>query len=121
MTLVEVLVALAILGIVILGMGRYAVGFARTVSEANIRSIASDLVADRIETVKSYGRYATLETTYAGTETSIPGYRGYARTTRILRVGGTPRDSVDYKVVTVSVTGPQFATPVKKSTVIPSF
>lgn len=121
MTLVEVMVALTILGIVMLGMGRFTTNFARTVSDAGIRSTASDLVADRLETVKSTGRYDLIESLYQGTESTLPGHPGYTRQTLVAHIGGAPTDSVDYKVVTVSVSAPRMTTPVKKSTVISSF
>jgi prepilin-type N-terminal cleavage/methylation domain-containing protein len=121
MTIVEVLVALTVLGVVMIGMGRYTADFARTVSQAGVRSSASDLVVDRIETIKASGRYDILETTYSGIESGIPGYTGFTRRTQIVHRGGTAADSVDYKIVTVSVTGPRLTTPVKKTTVISSF
>ncbi|MDQ3697619.1 MAG: prepilin-type N-terminal cleavage/methylation domain-containing protein [Gemmatimonadota bacterium] len=121
MSLPEVLVALTILGIMMVGMSRFTVDFARTVTQTGVRSSAGDLVTDRIETIKANGNYATIESYFAGTEASIPGYPGFTRQTQILRVGGTPADSMDYKVITVSVTGPRLAYPARKTTVISSF
>jgi prepilin-type N-terminal cleavage/methylation domain-containing protein len=121
MTLVEVLVALTILSVVMLGLGTFTTNFARTVSEAGIRSTASDLVADRLEVVKSGSRYDLLESQFQGTESTIAGHPGFARRTTILHVGGSPMDSVDYKVVTVEVQAPRLSKPVRKSTVISSF
>lgn len=121
MTLVEVLVALTILSVVMLGLGTFTTNFARTVSETGIKSTASDLVADRLEVVKSGSRYDLIESQFQGTEPSIPGYAGFSRRTMILHVGGSPADSVDYKVVTVEVTAPRLSKPMRKSTVISSF
>ena len=121
MTLVEVLVALTILSVVMLGLGTFTTNFARTVSEAGIKSTASDLVADRLEVVKSGSRYDLIESNFQGAESSIPGYAGFSRRTMVLHVGGAPADSVDYKVVTVEVTAPRLTKPVRKSTVISSF
>lgn len=121
MTLVEVLVALTILSVVMLGLGTFTTNFARTVSEAGIKSTASDLVADRLEVVKSGSRYDLLESQFQGTESTIAGHPGFTRRTRILHVGGSPMDSVDYKVVTVEVQAPRLSKPVRKSTVISSF
>ena len=121
MTLVEVLVALTILSVVMLGLGTFNTNFARTVSEAGIKSTASDLVADRLEVVKSGSRYDLIESNFQGSESSIPGHGGFARRTMVLHVGGSPADSVDYKVVTVEVTAPRLSKPVRKSTVISSF
>lgn len=121
MTLIEVMVALTILAIVMIGLGRFTTDFARTVSEAGNRSTASDLVAERLETVKSGGRYDLIETQFQGNETTIVGFGGFARRTMVNHVGGAPSDSVDYKVITVEVTGPRLSKAVRKSTVISSF
>ena len=64
MTLVEVLVALTILSVVMLGLGKFTTNFARTVSESGIKSTAGDLVADRLEVVKSGSRYDLIETNF---------------------------------------------------------
>jgi prepilin-type N-terminal cleavage/methylation domain-containing protein len=121
MTLVEVLVALTILSVVMLGLGTFTNNFARTVSEAGVKSTASDLVADRLEVVKSGSRYDLIETNYQGTESTISGHTGFSRRTMVLHVGGSPADSVDYKVVTVEVTAPRLTKAVRKSTVISNF
>lgn len=121
MTLIEVLVALTIMSVVMLAMGNFTANFARTVSEAGNKSTASDLVADRLETVKASGRYDLIETTYQGTETNPLGHVGFTRKTQVQRVGGSPADSVDYKVITVEVSAPRLTAPVRKSTVISSF
>ena len=121
LSLIEVMIALSILGGVLLGMGHFSVLFARTVTEAGTRSTASDLVADRIESVKANGRYDNLETVFNGTESAVSGFSKFSRTTLIRRIGGAPSDSVDYKVVTVTVRGPRLTTPVKKSTIISNF
>ena len=121
MTLVEVLVALTILSVVMLGLGKFTTNFARTVSESGIKSTAGDLVADRLEVVKSGSRYDLIETNFQGTEASIPGHAGFSRRTMVLHVGGSPADSVDYKVVTVEVMAPRLSKAVRKRTVISSF
>jgi prepilin-type N-terminal cleavage/methylation domain-containing protein len=121
MTLIEVLIAMTILSVIIIGLGGFSTNFARTVSQTGMKSTASDLVADRIETVKAGGRYDLLETQFQGTESAVTGHPGFTRKTMILRVGGAPTDSVDYKVVTVEVTAARLPKPVRKSTVISSF
>ncbi len=120
MTLFEVIVALVILGTVMLGMGNFIVRFVRSTRVAAIVSTASDLVGDRIESVKSAAVYASLDT-MATTELSIPGYAGYVRQTQITHTGGNAGDLVDYRTVTVTVTGNGMTTPIKKSTFIAKF
>ena len=120
MTLIEVAISLVIFSIVVLGLGNYMTKFIRGVADNGVRSTASDLVTDRLEYIKGNGSYATLETTYAGTESLIPGYRSFTRKTEILRVG-SPTSTVDYKVITVSVSAPSLEAPAKKTTIISSF
>ena len=120
MTLIEMSISLVIFSVVVLGLGNYMTKFIRGVADNGVRSTASDLVADRLEYIKGNGDYATLETAYAGTETLIPGYRTFSRKTEILRVG-SPTSTVDYKVITVSVSAPSLKSPAKKTTIISSF
>jgi type II secretory pathway pseudopilin PulG len=121
MTLIEVMIAITILAAVMLSLGSFTTAFSRTVTQSNVRSTASDLAVSRMETVKSSGRYDQIETLFQGTESTLQGYPGYSRETQILHIGGSPSDSVDYKVITVVVSAPRLSTPVRKSTVISSF
>lgn len=118
LTLIEVLVALVLLSGVAMGMSSYAAKFIRGTADASIRSTAGDLVSDRLEQIKGYGRYGTLESTYNGTESSMPGYANFTRRTDIVRVNTTTND---YKTITVTVTHPGLRTAVKKTTVISAF
>lgn len=118
MTLIEVMIAIVILTGALLGMGRFVTTFSRTSSEGSLSSTASDLVLDRLEQVKAYGVYANIATTFATVEAVIPGYPGFSRQTQVLR---TNTASTDYTAVTVTVTNPSMAKPVKKSTLIAAF
>ncbi|MGH7717917.1 MAG: type IV pilus modification PilV family protein [Gemmatimonadaceae bacterium] len=120
MTLIEVMVAMAILAGAMLGMGSFVVNFVREVSTTNIRATAGQLVAERLEQVKTASTYLQVDA-YAGSESSIPGHPRYARQTLIKRVGGAASDVYDYKVVTVIVNAPGLAKPVRKTTVIAGF
>lgn len=121
MTLVEVLIAVVILGGAVLSMGGYMTRFQRAVSESNSRAVGSQLAADRLELVKGWTNYFTLEATYETTESTITGFPGYQRQTVITRVGGAAGDLVDYMMVTVIVTSPRLSTPVKHTTAIARF
>lgn len=118
LTLIEVLISVVLLTGVLLGMGTYVARFVRgTADSANI-STASDLVTDRLEQIKGFRTYATLEATFVATEASISGYPGFQRETRITRTNNATRD---YKTVTVIVTSSILPQPVQKSTVIAAF
>ena len=121
MTLVEVLVALVLMAGVLLALGRFSATLAHTTGEARLVATATQLVADRLETVKGVPRYSAVESLYVATESNLTGFTGFKRQTQVLRVGGAATDSIDYKIVTVTVTNPGLKNQVRKSTVISVF
>jgi hypothetical protein len=121
MTLVEVMIALVMLTSVMLGMGAFMAQYGHAVGTSSAKASARELVAERIEYVKGTTQYPSIETTYGGMETSIPGYPGFTRRTLVMRVGGQPGDRFDHKVITVIVDGPGLDKPVKKTSVIAAF
>ena len=123
MTLIEVIIATVILGGALMSLAGFVAKFAHTVSDSDIRGIAAELAADRIETVKAATQYATIDSLYAKTEGrgSITGYPKFTRQTLIQRVGGGATDLVDYRIVTVIVMAPPLRTPVRKTTIISDF
>lgn len=121
LTLVEVVVALSILGGVLLTLGRFTMELSQNTSGANIRITAAQLASDRIETVKGAPRYTAIESLYVATEATIASYPGFSRQTWVTRVGGGPSDTTDYKIVTVQVQNSQLAGNVRKTTVIAPF
>lgn len=121
MSLVELMVALAILGGALMALAMFSARFAHAASLARLQSTAVALTVDRIETVKASPTYAGMDS-YATTETSISGYPGFQRQTRVVHTGGVPTDSIDdYRVVTVTVTHPQLAVPEKKTTFVAAY
>lgn len=117
MTLVESMVAVTILGSVTLGLGAFMAKFTRTATDVRIRTKAAQLAAQRIETIKSAGQYDSLAK-FAATETNIPGYAGLTRQTIVAQVGGDSTSTVDYRIVTVEVTGTGLQSPVRKTTAV---
>ena len=120
MTLIEVVFALVILTFATLSIGRYFGEFIAAASTSNFRATAAYLASDRIAEIRSSNSYANIDS-YAVTETTSPVPAGFVRTTRVQHVGGGATDIMDYKVVTVSVTGPKISTPLKRTTVIAVF
>jgi len=119
LSLIEIMIAMVILTVVLLGMGRYMVDFSRTVRKSESRTVAVNLAAQRLSEIRASPNYSGLETTFATTEPSITGFPGYTRSTIITRVGGPrPTFTNDYKMATVTVTGPGLTTPVKKTIVV---
>jgi prepilin-type N-terminal cleavage/methylation domain-containing protein len=121
MTLMEVIVALIILGGVLLSLGKFSAGLARTSGTARMLATATQLVSDRIGTVKGAPRYSAIESLYVATETNVSGFKDFKRTTMVKRIGGKASDSIDYKIITVEVSNPSLTKAVRKSTVIAPF
>jgi prepilin-type N-terminal cleavage/methylation domain-containing protein len=118
-TLIEVIIAMVILTVVLLGMGSFAVRFTRTVQAADARTVAVMLASQRISEVRSQPNYGGLETAYNGTESTIAGFPGYTRSTQIVRTGGPkPTYNQDYKTVTVAVTAPGITTAIAKTVIV---
>jgi prepilin-type N-terminal cleavage/methylation domain-containing protein len=117
MTLIEVMIALVILTGALLGMGKFITSFSHATSDGALSSVASDLVLDRLETIKGSSSYAGLDG-YAAIETTITGFTGYKRVTQVTRTFDATQD---YKAITVTVSNPGLNQPVKKSTIIAAF
>lgn len=116
-SLLEVMVALTILGTALIGMAEYGRRYARSNASSMMLNNALDLASARVERVKSERNYTSMDT-LATTETNIAGYTGYQRVTAIV---ATLNAQYAYKTVTVTVTHPAMALPVKKTTAIARF
>jgi prepilin-type N-terminal cleavage/methylation domain-containing protein len=121
MTLVEVIVAIGLLGGVLFGMSAFSLKLAQASTVARIRATASQLISDRLEQVKGAPRYTAIDTLFVGTEPNASGFTGYTRQTWVSRVGGGATDSIDYKLVTVEVRHLKLQKPMRKTTAIPPF
>jgi prepilin-type N-terminal cleavage/methylation domain-containing protein len=113
-TLIEVMMALAIITAVLLAMGTATASFVHEVAVGDRNTAALQLVDGRIEAIQMDPNYTGLDTAYAGTETDFPTLPGYTRTTTILVVGGAGQ-SVNYKKITVTVDGPGLDAPVART------
>lgn len=116
-SLIEVMIALTILGTSLIGMAEYGRRYARANGNSFMLNSALDLASARVERVKAERNYTSMDT-LAITETTIAGYPSYKRVTTILQ---TLNSQVAYKTVTVTVTHPAMSTPVKKTTAIARF
>ena len=118
-TLIEIMISVVILSVVLLGMGRYLVDFSKAVRRSEARTVAINLAAQRISEIRASPNYSGLETNYAVSESSIPGFTRYTRATTITHVGGPrPTYTNDYKTVTVIVNSPSLTSPVSKTIIV---
>lgn len=101
-TLMEVLIAMVLLGITLLGVQAAMTDrLIKDVGEQDKRTVALQLAMDRLQVVQTDPVYGALETRYSGTENNIAGFPRFVRATTITR---TLSGATDYKVVTVTVT-----------------
>lgn len=118
-SLVEVIVALLMLTVMMLGAQALAARMIRTSATANIQVIAAQLADDRIDFVRLDPQYDSLNARYVGAENPVTGYAGYARTTTLSRtITATSNGTTDFITLTVTVAHQQLATPVARTIVI---
>lgn len=120
-TLIEVVVAIGLLGGVLFGMSAFSLKLAQASTVARIRATAGQLISDRIEQIKGAPRYTVIDTMFVATEEHAGGFVGFTRQTMVTRVGGAPTDTIDYKVITVEVRHAKLIKPMRKTTAIPPF
>lgn len=113
-TLIEVMMSLAIFAAVVLGMASATGSFLHIVTVGDRRASALQLADSRLAQIQLDPNYTGLDTAYAKTENNFPTLTGYIRKTVILHVGGSGQ-SVDYKKITVTVTGPGLPSPVSRT------
>ncbi len=116
-TLIEVMMALVILSVAILGLASATGRFIHTATVSDLQAAAIQLADDRINMVQMDPDYNGLDTTYAGTESNFPTLTGFTRQTIITRVGGFGA-SMDHKKITVIVNGPTLKAPITRSTTV---
>jgi len=118
-TLVELLVAVVLLVIVFMGLQGAAARFAHDVVTSDRSAVAIQLAEGRIAEVRMHPNYATLDSTFAGTEVDPGGEAGLQRLTRVDHtVDTTAAGVVDYKTVTVTVTGTGLPGPVARTMIL---
>ena len=120
MTLIETLIALAMLVIIVMTFGRYIGGFRQGTTRATAMTVAAAAAKERLELIRADPRYFTLTTLYGtGTgadTTGFPGYPAMRRVTTLTRdQSGTP--ARDRTTITVRVTWPGMSDTVRLSTV----
>lgn len=115
-TLVEVLIALVVLSLMILGLTTATAALVHNATKNDRMTSAIELAEDRIQTMQIEPDYSHIET-YVGTESSFPTLTGFTRQTSVVRVGGVGLTQ-DYKRITVIVNGPGLSSPVERSVTV---
>ena len=115
-TLIEVVVAIAILGGITLTIGAATAKLVHATQDDRIATQAAAAAEAQLALVQVWPEYATIDSAFAGTASNTP-LTGWTRVTSVVRTGGTGQAN-DYKKVTVTITGPGLSTAVKRSLTI---
>ena len=108
-TLVEVLIALAMLGVVLLAAAASTTKYLGVITRNRIRIQAAAAADAQIANVRVSPTYDSLTVRFDSTRIGVP-LPGYTRSTRVVRTGaGTTTDVTRIKV---TVSGPELVTPV---------
>ena len=122
-TLVEVIVALGLLGGTVLALAGFMARYTKSAGASRLQMTASDLAVERIESaVRLQPTYASIDgLKESAVPVPDPEFAGFRRTTTVVRKIGTGVDTADYRVVTVTVAHPRLPAPVNKTVVVPAF
>lgn len=117
-TMVEVIVALVILAVAVLGLSASATTLSTRAVDAELRARALYAVQDRLARVQVDPRYAQLDSLYADTVPDALGMPGFTLTTTVTHVVQTNPTPLDYKIVQVVLDGPYLGRAVSRQFVV---
>lgn len=121
MSLVEVIVAMMLLVGVVLVLGGFSAKFAQATAQAHLVIIANELASTRLDAVRQQPTYAAIDS-LAGTDLGVKAdFSTYTVRTQMVQMGGNVADTIDYKLVTVTVTHPAMRKVVAKTTAVAAF
>jgi Tfp pilus assembly protein PilV len=114
-TLVEVIMALLIFMVGVLGLGATSASMLRSSIDLEARELAIQAIDDRLTAASMDPRYEALDSLYAGTETGV--FDRFTRVTTVTRTqtpvaGGS---MLDYVTLQVVVSGGRLDAPLSRS------
>jgi len=118
-TLVELLVALTLLAIGVVGLSTMTGTYIKQVSVAERQAIALQAVEDRLDEIRSDPDFNGIAGRYTEAASPIPGSSGLVRETVFRRFPAAPprgtAPPVAFYTVTVTVEGPGLAQPISRT------
>jgi prepilin-type N-terminal cleavage/methylation domain-containing protein len=122
-TIIEILVAIVILGVLAVGVARFSAGFATALTNSSVRVVAAGAALDRMQLIRADPSYTSLVPKYnAGAGADTTGFPDFPRMHRLTYVvrdqSGTP--ARDRTTVTVKVIDPGMPDTVSVTSVIAS-
>ena len=116
-TLVEVVVALVILSTAVLGLATSTSRLSTAAASAEIRALGLMSAEDVLSRARLDPRYGALDSVYAGVDEDLLGIEGLTRTVEVEHVRQTNPD-LDYKRISVTISGPLLDPPLSRQLVI---
>lgn len=118
--LIELMIAVLILTVAVLGVAGSTSSMSIMANKADLRSEALQAVDDQISRISVEPRFGLIDSLYAGTDTVVAGLPGFSRVTAIdtVRVGLPSGDTIMFRHVRVSVSGPTLPDGVSRSVVL---
>jgi prepilin-type N-terminal cleavage/methylation domain-containing protein len=117
-TLLEVAIALAILGGVLLVLATTTGRFIHSVAIDRVRTQANAVADAHVARIRLWPTYDSLSVEFSGTVNNFP-FTGWMRQTTVTRIGG-PSLPDDYTRITVAVTAPTLDSTVQRTITIAS-
>ncbi len=108
-TLVEVLIALAMLSIVLLAAAASTTKYLGVITRNRMRIQAAAVADAQIAKVRVSPAYDSLTVRFDSTRNGVP-FAGYTRSTRVIRTGAG--STTDVTKIRVTVSGPELSSPV---------
>ena len=108
-TLVEVLIALAMLSVVLLAAAASTTKYLGVITRNRMRIQAAALADAQIAKVRVSPAYDSLTVRFDSTRSGVP-FPGYTRSTRVIRSGAG--STTDVTKIRVTVSGPELSSPV---------
>ena len=117
-TLIEVIAAIVVLAVAVMGLQMVAVNMLSQTTDAQLQLTAANLAEDRIDFLMLEPVYDSLPR-YAGIETNIPNHPTFTRQTLISRTrDSTAAGITDFRRITVRVTAPGLPRPVERTVTV---
>ena len=108
-TLVEVLIALAMLSVVLLASAASTTKYLGVITRNRMRIQAAAVADAQIAKVRVSPAYDSLTVRFDSTRSGIP-FPGYTRSTRVIRTGAG--STTDVTKIRVTISGPELSSPV---------
>ena len=108
-TLVEVLIALAMLSVVLLAAAASTTKYLGVITRNRMRIQAAAVADAQIAKVRVSPAYDSLTVRFDSTRSGVP-FAGYTRSTRVIRTGAG--STTDVTKIRVTISGPELSSPV---------